>query len=198
MITEANAASPRSDTREPALVARAQQGDPDAFAELYRRHHAKVFGFVYKRVGYDRTLSEDLTSDVFVRVLSKLSTFTWTGTSIEAWLCTIARNRVIDHYKVGAKQQVTYCAEIYDIADRWAAAEVATEDVVLTGIAHTELHDALQGLRPSQKAVLYLRFFRGYSVDETATTMRMSIGAVKTMQYRATRALTRAMAEVAA
>ncbi|MFJ8006170.1 sigma-70 family RNA polymerase sigma factor [Streptomyces fagopyri] len=198
MITKANAASPRSDTREPALVARAQQGDRDAFAELYALHQPTVYIFVLMRVGHDRALAEDLTADVFLRSFAKLNTFAWTGKSIRAWFCTIARNRLLDHHRARTKQQVTYVGEMHDIADLWSDPEAVTEDLVLAEIDNQELRAAVRELNPSQRALIVLRFFKEYSVDETARAMSLSTGAVKTMQYRATRALGRTLLAVAA
>lgn len=198
MITEANAASPCGDTREPALVARAHQGDSDAFAELYKEHRTAVYVFILHRVDRDRTLAEDLTADVFARAFAKLATFTWAGKSILAWLYTIARHRVTDHYKASATQRLTYCEELFDVSDIWTEASPATEDLVLAELADQELHLALQRLRPSYRHVLVLRFLRECSVGEAAAAMSLTTGALKTLQYRATRDLRRTMLAVAA
>jgi RNA polymerase sigma-70 factor (ECF subfamily) len=82
------------------LVERAQAGEAEAFGLLYDRYFDTVFRFVYFRVG-NRQLAEDLTSDTFLRALKRIGSFTWQGRDLGAWLVTIARNLVADHFKSG-------------------------------------------------------------------------------------------------
>src|SRR5437867_11049332 len=60
-----------------ALVDRARDGDPDAFASLYDRYVERVYRFVLYRVHGDSALAEDVTSEVFLRALRKIKGFTW-------------------------------------------------------------------------------------------------------------------------
>ena len=103
------------------LVERAQQGDVNAFGELYDRYTQVVFRFVLSRVG-NYALAEDITSDTFVRAWRRLETFTWQGRDVGGWLITIARNLVADHFASAGYRR-----------------EVATEDVLTS--APTELVD---------------------------------------------------------
>ncbi len=79
-----------------ALIQRAKQDDPTAFAEIYDQHQPAIYRYIYYRLG-DTATTEDLTSQVFVRMVEKIDTFTYRGQSILAWLYTIARNLIIDH-----------------------------------------------------------------------------------------------------
>src|SRR5580765_2318173 len=80
------------------LVERAQQGDGEAFGQLYDRYFDTVYRFIYFRVN-DRTLAEDFTSETFLRALRRISTISYQGRDIGAWFITIARNIVLDHVK---------------------------------------------------------------------------------------------------
>ncbi|MET8784756.1 MULTISPECIES: sigma-70 family RNA polymerase sigma factor [unclassified Streptomyces] len=177
--------TPRHKEAEPALIARAQQGDPDAFGELYRMHHDVIATFINHRVKSNPTLTEDLTADVFVKALTKITTFTWTGTSIRAWLCTIARNTIADHYKIAATRRLTYVDHITHIHDTWSTPANTAEDTALATLAVHDLHHALGSITPRQQAVIRLRFLNELTVTETAKTLGTTNAAVKTLQWRA-------------
>lgn len=80
------------------LVERAQAGESDAFGRLYDQYSDTVYRYIYYRVGGKAT-AEDLTSETFLRALRRIGTFTWQGRDFGAWLVTIARNLVADHFK---------------------------------------------------------------------------------------------------
>lgn len=184
--------------REPALITRAQQGDPEAFGELYRMYHGTVATFIGLRVRSNPTLAEDLTADVFMKAWAKIGTFRWTGTSICAWLYTIARNVVADHFKVAETRRLTFVDQLTHAWDPWVSPVATAEDTVLSTLATADLHHALSGINPRQQAVIRLRFLRGLSVKETARTMGTTDGAVKTLQWRALDSLRRAYVEAEA
>ena len=83
---------------EAHLVRRAQKGDREAIAALYDCCYDSVFTYIYYRVS-DQQCAEDLTTEVFVRMISVLPDYVDQGRPVLAWLYTIARNLVIDHYR---------------------------------------------------------------------------------------------------
>jgi RNA polymerase sigma-70 factor (ECF subfamily) len=93
-----DAPGPEVDIAAWELVAAAQQGDQNAFGQLYDRYVDVVFRFVLFRVG-DRPLAEDLTSETFLRALRRISSVSYQGRDVGAWFVTIARNLVLDHVK---------------------------------------------------------------------------------------------------
>lgn len=169
-----------------SLVARAQGGDPEAFGQLYDRYVELVYRYIYYRVGASST-AEDLTSETFLRALRRLTSFTWQGKDFGAWLITIARNLVIDHFKSGRFRLEISTADMLD-ADR---IEVGPERAVLDSITTAALLEAVRRLRPEQQECVVLRFLQGLSVAETAFAMGKNEGAIKALQYRAVRSLAR-------
>lgn len=169
------------------LVARAQAGDAEAFGLIYDRYVDEVFRFVYQRVD-SRQVAEDLTSETFLRALRNIGAFKWRGSDIGAWLVTIARHLVADHFKSGYYRfEVTgplpRDKEVDPKEDPEAAAiDYLTNEVLWAGVAQ---------LCPDQRECIVLRFLRGLSVAETARAMGKHEGAVKALQYRAVRALAR-------
>src|SRR5262249_44589004 len=99
-----------------ALVERAQAGDADAFGLIYDRYMDTVFRFIYFRAG-SRPLPEALTADTFLRALKRIGSFTWQGRDLGAWLVTIARNLVADHFKSGRYRLEVTTGDVLD-ADR--------------------------------------------------------------------------------
>ncbi|MDI1454275.1 sigma-70 family RNA polymerase sigma factor [Streptomyces sp. NPDC003388] len=193
MTTQAHPAVPDGGaTGEPALISRAQQGDREAFAELYRMHHGIIATLIAQRVRSHTALAEDLTADVFMKAWVKIGTFTWNGTSIRAWLCTIARNVVADHFKTATTRHLTFVDHITQVGDDWAPLVSNPEETVLSSLALDDLHNALSEITPRQQVVIRLRFLGEMSVRETARTMGTTDGAVKTLQWRALDSLRKA------
>lgn len=174
-----------------SLVERAQAGDAAAFGEIYREHADQVFHFVYRRVGPARQLAEDITSETFVRAWRRITTVTWQGREIGAWLITIARNLVMDHFKLAWTRYERPTADMRDAAPLDESPEGNPEQSVMARQTVYLLRASLILLTPEQRRVIQLRFFVGQSVAETAATMGITVGACKALQTRGVRALYR-------
>lgn len=185
----------RPDPSDPAtevwtLVERAQAGEAEAFGLLYDRYVDTVFRFVYFRVG-NRQLAEDLTSDTFLRALKRIGSFTWQGRDLGAWLVTIARNLVADHFKSGRYRLEVTTGDVLDADREDRGPEGSPEAAVVEHITNVALLTAVKQLNPEQQECIVLRFLQGFSVAETARAMGKNEGAIKALQYRAVRALAR-------
>ncbi|ASW58019.1 RNA polymerase subunit sigma-24 [Plantactinospora sp. KBS50] len=173
-----------------ALVERAQAGETEAFGLIYDRYVDTVFRFVYFRVG-NRQLAEDLTSDTFLRALKRIGSFTWQGRDLGAWLVTIARNLVADHFKSGRYRLEVTTGDVLDADREDRGPEGSPEAAVVEHITNVALLSAVKKLNPEQQECIVLRFLQGFSVAETARAMGKNEGAIKALQYRAVRALAR-------
>ncbi|MEV7285647.1 ECF subfamily RNA polymerase sigma factor, BldN family [Streptomyces sp. NPDC093252] len=172
------------------LVERAQAGEADAFGRLYDQYSDTVYRYIYYRVGGKAT-AEDLTSETFLRALRRIGTFTWQGRDFGAWLVTIARNLVADHFKSSRFRLEVTTGEMLDANE----VERSPEDSVLESLSNAALLDAVRRLNPQQQECVTLRFLQGLSVAETARVMGKNEGAIKTLQYRAVRTLARLLPE---
>jgi RNA polymerase sigma-70 factor (ECF subfamily) len=168
------------------LVERAQQGDGEAFGQLYDRYVTVVHRYVLHRVG-DRSLAEDVTSETFVRALRRIDSLSFQGRDVGAWLVTIARNIVLDHVKSSRYRLEVTTADMLD-ADRVTD---GPEDAVVAHLTNTQLLACVKQLGGEQQECIVLRFLHGLSVAETAKIMGKNDGAIKTLQYRAIRTLAR-------
>jgi RNA polymerase sigma-70 factor (ECF subfamily) len=173
-------------------VRRAQEGSAHAFALLYDHYVDQVFAFVYHRIGQRQT-AEDLVSDVFLRAFRRIKTFKWQGVDFGAWLLTIARNRVADHFKSARFRMEATVEEVFDTPQSGGPDD--PEQALLSGDAARYVHEALRNLKGEQAEVLYLRFIQHLSVAETGAVMGKSDGAIKALQYRALKALAKLVPE---
>ena len=131
--------------------------------------------------------TEDFVSETFLRALRRIGSFTWQGKDFAAWLITIARNLIADHYKSARYRLEVTTADMLD-ADR---VEQGPEDLVLDALTSSALVAAVRKLAGEQQECIVLRFLQGMSVSETALAMGKSDGAIKALQYRAVRSLSR-------
>lgn len=186
-VSSKDLATPACDQEELRdLVLRARAGESDAFAALYDRYVDLVYRYVYYRVGV-HPLAEDLTSETFLRALRRMSVFTWQGKDFGAWLVTIARNLVLDHFK-SSRYRMEICTAEPDEGDRW---DEGPERAVLDAFTHRALFSAVRALGSEQRECVVLRFLHGLSVAETAVVMGKNSGAIKALQHRAVRSLAR-------
>lgn len=180
---------PAADPNAWQLVERAQAGDRDAFADIYKANYDNIFKFIYFKTG-NHAVAQDLTADVFERALRNISNVSWQGRDIAAWLNTIARNRMADHFKSARYRYELAASDLLDHDDRNATEpDAASEATAFLRVV--ALLTALGQLTDEQREVVVLRFFGGLSVLETAEVMGKTDAAVKAMTHRATQSLGR-------
>jgi RNA polymerase sigma-70 factor (ECF subfamily) len=171
-----------------ALVIAAQAGEGEAFGLLYDRYAEVVHRYIAYRVG-NHALAEDLTSETFLRALRRIGSYTWQGRDFGAWLVTIARNLIADHFKSSRYKLEIATSDLVEAgAERVSA---GPENDVLAGLTHAVLLDAVRQLGTEQQECIVLRFLQGMTLAETAVVLGKNEGAVKALQYRAVKALGR-------
>jgi RNA polymerase sigma-70 factor (ECF subfamily) len=163
----------------------AQDGDSEAFAELYVRYADQIFHYLYLHVG-NVELAEDFTSETFVRALRRIRTLHDQGRDPAAWFITIAHNILRDHRKSARARMEIVTA---DPPDLHSGHSFDPESCAVHQSLRECLHRCIQQLNQDQRRCIALRFFCGLSVPETARVMNRNTGAVKTLQYRALRRL---------
>ena len=173
-----------------ALVDLARDGDAEAFGQLYDHYVSGIFRFIYYRVG-SQQLAEDLTSETFVRGLRAIQRFSWQGKDFGAWLTTIARNLVTDHYKSGrARLEI-----VSDDVPEGPTVAASTEDDVMSLLSNEMLFEAVATLPTEQRECVLMRFIQGLSIAQTAAALGRTEGAVKQLQLRAVRNLAKKLPE---
>ena len=171
---------------ERGVVERAQRGDAQAFSRLYEEYFEKIYRYIMIRVG-SRVDAEDLTEQVFLKVLESIASFKWRGVPFSAWLFRIARNVVIDHLRKAKKGSLPLSESASGGVDPALLAEKRLDI--------EQLNLALEKLTQAQREVVALRFAAGLSTAETGRALGKSEGAVKALQHSALVALRKRLAQ---
>ena len=170
----------------PELIARAQAGDRQAFAALYREYLPTVYKFLYYRMNGNKAVAEDMTGEVFLRALRKIESFTWTGADFGSWLLRIARNLVLDNAKSSRAKLEILNDEMPEEAPNH---DTSTESAVMRSMTNQNVYAAIKKLSPDQRDVITMRFIQGLDVAEVAAAIGKKEGTVRTLQFRGLKAL---------
>jgi RNA polymerase sigma-70 factor (ECF subfamily) len=171
-------------TNERTLLERAKQYDEAALGELYDQYAPRIYAYIYRRV-HDAHLAEDLTGDVFVRVMQAIQAGRIWHTSFRAWLYRIAHNLTVDHYR-----RQPAAAEL-ELDEQMIADEDSLTSVVTRRLFNQRLRSAINRLTPDQQQVLVLRFGEEMTARETAEVMEKTVGAIEALQRRGLASLRR-------
>ena len=159
-----------------ALLRNAQRGDERAFNVIVRTYELPVFNYVLRTVA-DRSLAEDLTQDIFLRVYQGLPGFSL-RCRFTTWLFQIAKNRMLDELR--ARERRPYAAVSID--------DAPPIDVVDAPLERVETIDAVwravAGLNPDLKMALLLRDVVGLSYTEIADALEITLATVKWRIYK--------------
>lgn len=162
----------RERLRTERSVARAARGDRDALRELYVRYSQGVYGYVRSIVGDDHE-AEDVTQQVFLKLMTALPAFASGRAQFSAWLLRVARNTAIDHLR---RRRHTVASDPLT----WRTG--ATEADAVSG---QSLRDVIGALSHDQCQVLLLRQVLGLTPHQVAERLGKSEGAVHNLYYRA-------------
>lgn len=173
---------PDSSETDAELVARARQGDSEAFGSLYDRYLSPLFRYVYYRVA-DRMEAEDLTEMVFLKAWEALGGTDPDRMNFRAWLYRIAHNAVIDHYRT-RKSEIPL-ERAGDLRQEGPTPEQGMQ----RKFEAARLARAISRLKPDQQQVIACRFLAQRSHAETAEIMNLKEGHVRVLQHRALKRL---------
>jgi RNA polymerase sigma-70 factor (ECF subfamily) len=174
------------DLELPKVIAQAQLGDPGAFGEIYAKYAGLILRYLYVRVR-DQEGAQDLTQEVFVRVIKGIGGFEYRGEkSFLGWLYTIANNVLIGQAR--RKRAVST-----PLDENMELVDPRGQDEVLSIYDRVALQQAIGQLTQDQQQVLTLKFFADMTNNEIATTIGRSEGAVKALQHRALQSLQQIM-----
>lgn len=151
--------------------------------EIFREYHDKVLHMIYSKVS-NYTLAEDLTSDVFLKVYSKLDTFDETKASISTWVYRIAQNTVIDYFRT---------RKVYSEVPEEIAAESEIDDEILNNETLDALADALAELPERDRDLIILHYYHGLTLKEAAERLGMSYSNAKLVHNKSLVVLERLM-----
>lgn len=160
------------------IVARAQAGDVAAFSEIYSRYASMILRYLYGRLR-EPEAAQDLTQEVFVRVLKSIGSFEYRGEkSFLGWLYTIAGNVMIGQ----VRRKIPLATPLDDGVD---VADPHGQEAVAALFDRMALQQAIARLTGDQQQVLTLKFFADMTNNEVARMLGRTEGAIKALQHRA-------------
>ena len=167
------------DFDERMVVEQAQAGDQEALSTLYTFYFPRVYRYVSGRLRSTQD-AEDVTEEVFLRMVANLKRFQWRGLPFGAWVFRIARNEVISHARRQSRRGVP--AQLSETLPDSSQDHVAAYELQAT---IEVVREASAKLPPAQRDVIALRFGAGLSVAETALALNKTQNNVKVLQHKA-------------
>jgi len=164
---------------EDQMLVTAAGQDTEAAARLYDKYYSEILGYIY-HCTFDRTVAEDLTSNVFLATFRHLRRYRWRQAPFRAWLYRIATNEVRMHWRQQKRVKIVSLQPGDDdqtsgpsAGDRMAAAE-----------EYRLLHKALLELKVKYRTVIILRYFEGKAIAEICEITGRKEGTVKCQLHR--------------
>lgn len=157
------------------------KSDPGAFTRLYLRHYDAIFRYCAHRL-FERTTAEDITSEVFLKMVENFQTFDGNEKQFRNWLYRIATNAVNEHIR-----KTTRRSAILTWVWRGSSNSGANEAVAADESQHNQavIKKALLELKPDEQAIVTMRFFENLKTEEIAEVVGASASTVRSQLSRA-------------
>ncbi len=169
--------SPQDDT---ALIARLQNRDPNALAEIYDRVGRKTF-FVIFRIVREQGATEDLVQETFIKIWNSSHRIDTSQGSLLSWVMTIARNQAIDYTR--SAHQRRHFQQLDEHESKSPLVE--PEGKLIRADQGRRLQDSFTQLTPHQREMIELAFYQGLTHSEMAARLNKPLGTVKTWLRKA-------------
>ena len=155
------------------LIRRVARGDREAFAALYDRHGAILFG-ILMRILRNRAEAEDVLQEAFLQIWQRAGSFDEARGRVVPWLALVARSRALDRLRARGVRERT-ASELAAEADvpTPTTASIGNEDAPIVRRALGEIPEA-------QRSTLMLAYFEGLTQSEIAARQGKPLGTVKT------------------
>ena len=165
---------------ERETVDRARAGDQSALADLYDWYMPRVYRYAMARLG-NVAEAEDVTEEVFLKMLGAIGDFRWKDVPFSSWLFRIAHNHLASHFRRIAQRGGPHSAISPEFID-WREDPAATVEALVT---MEEVRRATEQLPDAQREVIVMRFAVGLSIAETAKALGKREGNIKALQHKA-------------
>jgi RNA polymerase sigma factor (sigma-70 family) len=158
------------------LLARIRTGDREALAILYERYAHFVWRYVSSRLRDDEHTSRDVMSETFLAAIRSLSISDTVIESVAGWLATIARHKLVDHFRQKPPEQ---------LPSEGLPARVESECSSNASTRHDDIEDVFSRLADDERIVLEWKYLEDLSVRTIAGRLGRTERAVDGLLYRA-------------
>ena len=176
------------------LLERIAAKDKDALNTLYERYMTPVYSLSLHMLKQP-PLAEEVTQDVFLNIWLKADSFNSSRGNARSWIMSVTHHRVIDVIRSRRRSDTHTDPEGYDTLERLPSAGPSVELQVTQRLERERIDKALATLPDSQREVIELAYFEGYSQSEMAEILDQPLGTIKTRVRLAMQKLKAALQE---
>ncbi|MFK5972470.1 MAG: sigma-70 family RNA polymerase sigma factor [Flavobacteriaceae bacterium] len=166
------------------LISRYINGDERALEDLINRHNQRISSFIYSKVN-DRTITEDIFQDTFIKVIRTLKRGTYSEEGkFLPWVMRIAHNLIIDHFRKNRRMPLFDGTENFNIFSVLRDERLNAERQIIKNQIDSDLVMLIDELPADQKEVLLMRIYKDMSFKEISENTGVSINtALGRMRY---------------
>ena len=161
------------------LLQRISLMEQDALEALYSRYSSPIYSLAMMMLKQP-ALAEEVTQDIFLNVWLKAGSYNPDRGAPKSWIMSVAHHKIIDAIRARRRTVAVGSSDEYDALDYFPSSEASTEEQVEQNLDRERILKALQGLPDSQREVIMLAYFEGYSQSEIADSLNQPLGTVKT------------------
>ena len=164
------------------LLSRIAAKNKTAFEQFYDSTIKLCFSQAL-RITRSEEMTEEVVSDVYMQVWNKAASYDETRSGVKTWLMMLCRSRALDALRKRKNQQTKESINIDSIAE--PSTHETPQDILTTIQQDSFLHDAMKKIKPQQRQLLSLAYFKGLTHSEIADYTKLPLGTVKTQIRRA-------------
>ncbi len=136
----------------------------EEFNKYYEEHMPQIYGYIYMRTGRDKTLAEDIVSEIFLKAIEHFHQYSKEKGTFKSWIFQITRNYLIDYYRSKKNQASTSLEDLANVLKDPSNTEKFAQEEIEKEV----IKQAIDTLPESKKELILLRYFSGYSYEEIA------------------------------
>jgi RNA polymerase sigma-70 factor (ECF subfamily) len=172
---------------EDEMLVSAAQEDSEAVGRLYDKYYGEIVRYVY-HCTFDHSVTEDLTSNVFLAALQHIGRYKWRQIPFRAWLYRITTNEVRMHWRrqkrIAAFNLQPDSSSQEEQNHELESSNLSASDSVAASEEYRLLHKALLELRTKYRTVIILRYFEDKAISEICEITGRKEGTVKSQLHR--------------
>lgn len=160
------------------------------FDRLYKQFFSPLTRFVFKRIGSDPQMADEIISETFVAAWKGYKTFKHKS-SFFTWLCRISLNKIADYYRDQINRRSHFVVPTLKWLSQIESKDIEVSERLALDELRTKVNDVLNLLPPEKRKLLQYRYYKDLSYKEISVILKISSRAVEGKLYRAKRAFSK-------
>ena len=174
--------------KDKKLISKLNQGDEQAFLEVYDYFAPKIFRYIYYQVGRNKSLSEDISQQTFFKAWEYIASGKKPIENIQAFLYRVSRNLVVDLWRSKEKESLPLLDEMIETTES-AQGTLRWQEVIDAKLSVEALEKTLDSIHEQYREVLIMRYLHDMTIEEIAATLEKDKNNIYVLIHRATKAL---------